>query len=342
MSHNIQELDSVVATEKTWHGLETIVEKIGLENSGLDWLVTEKPAYFHGAKGALKKSESVKVLVRQSDFEEIAVVKTSYGVIQNSRIWEVIQKSLDGIPHQVTCALSMGNLQKICVSLRLTENDGFELARNNGTMDKFLTNLNFCSSHDGSIALHAYDSAIRVVCQNTLNYSLAGNSNFRIKAKHTSNNEPQIVNMEKQLEKLFELRLNFLERLKSLDDSHISYETAAKAVIGFINTGEISTNGANRSKDIVERFIKGDGNFGVSRYDLLNGFTESYTRDVTGGNPTKKFMSSEFGSASKTKVDFYDALMSDAEIDKLVANGEKLLALDMRPNARLAIEAIGI
>lgn len=312
--------DKIISLEKCWHGLEQIVPEIKFDNSGLDWTV-EKRQLFIPCGDDHCPVDGWQAVVRADNHLVLNIPKTTYSIIQNSRVWEIIENALVGVNHKVAVTGSLQNCRKVFISVSI---DGKQDYVVNG--DKFQNFLTFTTSHDGSIALECYDTSIRVVCQNTLNASRANKAgNVNLKVYHTKGNEFKIKDMEKTLEDLFVKREEFYNSLEYLANKPMTVEQANKILTGFLGSEELSTRVENQVEEIVGLFRNGKGNQGKSAYDLLNGVTEYFTHNAS-DNKVKLLTSNEFGSAGEKKVEFYDLLLSDKELDALAKRGEKLLA----------------
>ena len=315
MSHNIQKNDSCVTLESTWHGLEKIVPFIDYKSSGLDWkvekhkIMTENGIDINGYEAVIRPDKEL----------TLNVAKDSYTLIQNEQLFEIISEGLTGINHKIVSAGSLGDCRKIYISVELCGHQDYLV---NG--DKFKNILSFVSSHDGSMALEAYDSSIRVVCANTLQWSRKQKGLLNLKVRHTQNSQLKIEGMKETIEKLFKKRESFYETYAGLCVRPMDSKKAEQIIAGFLAKGEdMSTRAYNQTQEITQLFRAGLGNKGETQADLLNAVTEYYTRG--GENKAKSFASSEFGSARDRKLDFFE-LMTDGEIDKIARRGEATLA----------------
>jgi phage/plasmid-like protein (TIGR03299 family) len=321
MAHQILENDTIVATEKTWHGLEgELLSNINLENSKLDWLVTSKPlTYLHN--GEQLAVEGFKAIVRQDTGYVLNVCKESYEIIQNQVLFDLIENALDGVKHKITCAGSLFNNRKAFISVTLESNQDYVVNR-----DQFQNYLTFTTSHDGSLALCVYDTSIRVVCNNTLQMSLNSKGKLDLRVMHTKGSQAKIANMAQVLETTFEKRDEFYSAYADLMLAKIDEQTAYNSLVGFVNTSDkvLSTKAKNIADSMFDLFQSGKGNAGNTKADLLNGVTEYYTHNAT-DNLSKSLQSNEFGSYAKKKMEFFDNVVSDDFLNNLVKKGEYLL-----------------
>jgi phage/plasmid-like protein (TIGR03299 family) len=319
MSAGILKLDKIVSTEKCWHNLEELVEAINFSNSGLDWEV-ERRELFVPCNGTVCPVDGWQAIVRKDKDYTLNVAKNSYAIIQNSRVWQALEEALVGVNYKVVTTGSLQNCRKVFISVAI---DGKQEYVVNG--DKFMNYLTFASSHDCSMGLEAWDTSIRVCCQNTLKASRANKGDINLRVYHTKNNEFKIREMESTLESLFEKRQEFYTSLEYLMSKPMTLDRANQIVAGFVANGdELSTRAENQTDEIVGLFQHGKGNSGQTYFDLLNGVTEYFTHNAS-DNKQKLFVSNEIGSAGEKKVEFYDLLMNDDELNQLAARGDALL-----------------
>jgi hypothetical protein len=100
-------------------------------------------------------------------------------------------------------------------------------------------------------------------------------------------------------------------------------------------TGETKKGNKRESRalgqvdDLVTLFQTGDGNKGATRADILNGFTQYFTRGGTADSTKDAFRaieSSEFGNNGDRKAAFFNTLSTEKEFKSLVKDGKEALA----------------
>lgn len=152
--------------EKPWHGLGTRVEtaptsKEALQLAGLDWKVIQKPILTED--GFL--IEGFKANVRDRDQKVLGVVSNRYKVVQNEEAFAFTDALLgEGVRYETAGSLAEGKRTWILAMLP----HKYIIAG-----DEITPYLVFTNSHDGSGAIKAAMTPIRVICQNTLNLALA-------------------------------------------------------------------------------------------------------------------------------------------------------------------------
>lgn len=151
--------------EKPWHGLGVRVEdapgsREALEAAGLDWWVIQKE---------LLTSDGIPVPgfranVRETDSRVLGVVTDRYRVVQNEDAFAFTDSLLgEGVTYETAGSLQNGRRTWILAKLpRPYTISG----------DEVTPYLVFMNSHDGTGAIRAAMTPVRVVCMNTLNLAL--------------------------------------------------------------------------------------------------------------------------------------------------------------------------
>jgi phage/plasmid-like protein (TIGR03299 family) len=110
----------------------------------------------------------------------LGVVGQRYKVLQNEDLFSFADNMLDGGRWETAGSIKNGTV--VFGSLAL---DREVVLDESGVGDKINTYLLVHTSHDGSLAVQASVTPVRVVCQNTLNYALSGvKQSYKI--RHTS------------------------------------------------------------------------------------------------------------------------------------------------------------
>lgn len=151
--------------EKPWHGLGTCVEKAptsreALELAGLDWEIEGKPVY----------DESGLVIpgyvanTRSTDARVMGIVSNKYSVVQNREAFDFTDALIgEGVTYETAGSLRGGKQIWLLGKMPDTKILG----------EAFEPYICFTNTHDGSGAVRACMTPIRVVCNNTLNMALS-------------------------------------------------------------------------------------------------------------------------------------------------------------------------
>ena len=176
MAHNLETMFYVRQTP--WHGLGTrVAEALSSEEaltvSGLDWSVVQQPIYTEG-----QLIPNYKANVRDSDNSILGIVSDRYSVVQNVEAFEFTDNLLgEGVRYETAGALQSG--RRVWLLAKLPD----RYIINGEQIEPFLV---FSNSHDGSQAITAAMTPVRVVCQNTLNLALR-NAKRAWSSKHIGN-----------------------------------------------------------------------------------------------------------------------------------------------------------
>lgn len=164
MSANVETM--FYTRTKPWHGLGTRVEEAptserALIVAGLDWNVIQRPVYTD--TGILLNG--YKANVRDMDDKVLGVVTDRYKVVQNVDAFSFTDSLLgEGIRYETAGSLLDG--KKTWLLAKLPQEYII-------TGERISPYLVFMNSHDGTAAIRAAITPIRVVCQNTLNLALS-------------------------------------------------------------------------------------------------------------------------------------------------------------------------
>lgn len=164
MAANVESMFYV--RETPWHGLGTRVEEAltsreALIMAGLDWRVEQKP--IRTEDGGI--IEGYKANIRDVDQKVLGVVSNRYKVVQNEEAFAFTDALLgEGVRYETAGSLADGKRTWMLAVLP----HKYIIAG-----DEITPYLVFMNSHDGSGAIKAAMTPIRVVCQNTLNLALA-------------------------------------------------------------------------------------------------------------------------------------------------------------------------
>ena len=164
MAANVEKMFYV--RETPWHGLGTKVMEApaseeALKIAGLDWKVLQEPIYTTGKE----LIEGFKVNVRDTDRRVLGVVSDRYKIVQNQEAFSFTDELLgEGVRYETAGSLQNG--RKVWLLARMPH----EYIISGERITPYLV---FFNSHDGSGAIKAALTPIRVVCQNTLNLALS-------------------------------------------------------------------------------------------------------------------------------------------------------------------------
>jgi phage/plasmid-like protein (TIGR03299 family) len=152
--------------QKPWHGLGTMVQEAPTSNdalvlAGLDWQVIQKPILTDDGIPI----PGFRANLRNTDDQVLGVVTDRYKVVQNINAFAFTDSLLgEGVTYETAGSLQNG--RRVWVLAKLPQ-------RYIISGDEITPYLVFMNSHDGTGAIKAAMTPIRVVCMNTLNLALS-------------------------------------------------------------------------------------------------------------------------------------------------------------------------
>ena len=163
MAHLVESM--MYVRETPWHGLGTRVETAptsaeALRLAGLDWEVTSEPIYTETGI----EIPGWKANTRSKDNTVLGVVTDRYRICQNTKAFSFTDNLIGGdVRYETAGSLRSGKTVWLLAKLPQTRVAGDEV-------DPYLC---FTNTHDGSGAIRACVTPIRVVCNNTLTIALS-------------------------------------------------------------------------------------------------------------------------------------------------------------------------
>lgn len=300
----------------------TNVDQLTFSTSGLDWRVEKNPLVSL-MEGKYPLPIKTHMAVHRTDTNQpIGIVGSNYEPIQNGQMWEATQRSLDGVPFEIVGAGYLNGGSRTFLQVRVTGED----FRVNG--DEFANLLTFYTSHDGSSAFECFDTSVRIVCQNTLQAARRSKGGaFKLKVRHTRNADIYFESMMSHLERIFEIRKETAESLRSLAARPMSRTQMIEWATSFYSRqNKLTGQAVSKASETVDLAFNGMGNNGATAYDLLNGVTELLThgpRD-TARSSEDIFRSSEFGAAASSKIEAFDRLRDVSVVSFDINRGRQL------------------
>lgn len=279
-------------------------------------------------------------VIEEND-KTINVVGSRYGVVQNAKAFEFIDLMTSG---------QIGGEQKPVIETAGILNDGARMYVTAKMPGKFFIDgddsdgiddyILFTNSHDGSGAVMALFTPIRVICQNTLNAAIRGAQN-KVAFKHTINVGDRleftkeenmrfimsILNKHKAFKEEFVAQMYNLKSQAITSDEVMKFATYvmsgqnAKENLRLLNSNngnimsidEISTRTKNQVMALYDSIESGVGQsqFRGTKLWLYNGLTTYLGNDKKYKSSEDKMDSLMLGGDSQKKVQVgYDYLMA--------------------------------
>lgn len=218
-----------------------------------DWNVRLVPAPteytdVNGVKVSLHDEREAFYVVRDNPFtagqvDRLSIVGGRYQVVQNESLYNFGDNLLDG-GGQWETAGSINSGRQVFGSLLLPRDI---LIDGQGAADAVKMYLLVHTSHDGTVGVQAMTTAVRVVCQNTLNFALRGVKQS-FKMRHTQKVEGRVAEAREALALSFAYADAFEAEAKAL------YETSVNAAEFFQIVTNLYPKPENSSKAALTRW----------------------------------------------------------------------------------------
>jgi len=243
MAHELEVIDGkasfFAARESAWHQLGTIVSEAqttqqALKLAGLDYTVfkTAEPLSF---QHRLTPGANVRVHIPGSygtyriwpdgRINGLGSVGSSYLVMQTHEAAELVEAITDQNNQAIwETGGSLRSGKQFFMTIKLGDEFTFE-----GSGDNIITYMVVASSHDGTMPLTVYFTRTRVVCANTLTWSLKGaTSSYRV--KHTTNSRARVTDAREALGLAWDGQDAFAKELDRLMHTTLTTEQADKVI----------------------------------------------------------------------------------------------------------------
>ena len=200
MAHMLEQYGDMASfaslREPAWHGLGTILDSEVTTTEMLSvahlagWNVRLEDIVLPG-----RSNKNYFATVRTNPFDGgedvLGVVGERYNVLQNEDLFAFGDNILDGARWETAGSIKSGSV--VFGSLALERES---IIDKNGVGDRVNTYLLVHTSHDGSLAIQASITPVRVVCQNTLNMAVGAKGkgakqSFRIRHTQTVSGKVQ-------------------------------------------------------------------------------------------------------------------------------------------------------
>jgi phage/plasmid-like protein (TIGR03299 family) len=325
MASGITLVDRIYSIEGTeWHKLAIVKSTINRQEiKDILWPIIQSPSFAEvdGKIIELKNDKALLADMRglRDDLEDQIVhlhtPKNSYQVIDNSQVWEVMETALKDLDATITSAGTLEGGKKFFISCIIGES---EMVINK---DRFKFYINFISSHDGTISMNVYDSSLRIVCMNTLRWSMqkAGEMNFKI--QHTKNASIALQNLPQLVNAILTGRSDLKQVMEYLYNHKCDNNDALAMAAGYFveTTGnqELATRSWKAAQEIGTLFHRGIACNGETLYDLANAVTEYYTTGLgtgkSGTSQSARLYKSAMGGAAEHKEQFIGMLSDETQ-----------------------------
>lgn len=263
MAHLVESMSFV--GQVPWHGLghklETELTAVSsLVPAGLDWEVSLKSLDAMISDVEAVRVSSHRAVVRTSDRSVLGVVGSSWEPVQNCQLAELA----DAIVGQnVAACHTAGSLDGGRIVWFLLKFGEVQIGRDSSPVEKFLLLSN---AHDGSRAVRALFTPVRVVCANTLTAAMHGRDGEGITVRHFTGVQQRLEAARLAIKTTIGFYGRFEAIAQLLAETPFSEQQMrelAEGVYPGALDGEVSTRSRNNQDRIVELFEGGAGHEGI-------------------------------------------------------------------------------
>ena len=167
MAHEIE--NAFFVKEAAWHRLGKVLDAppnlaVALQRAGLDWTVEERPLFTRG-EFDFDSVPTHKLLVRSTDKSQLGIVTQAYRPHQNAEALAWMAPMVESGEVKLETGGSLRGGKRVWLLGRYSEPVDVKSG------DTLLPFLLFATGHDGTMATQMLNTAVRVVCANTLRAS---------------------------------------------------------------------------------------------------------------------------------------------------------------------------
>lgn len=204
MSAGLEQYDWMMSyKERPWHGIGTVVDTAptsadAIKIAKLDWKIEQVPVMANG-----QVIPNYFANIRNDINMPLGIVKGRYKVVQNTEAFDFVDGIIENkdVECRYETAGSLFNGKKIFLLVRLPNKELLG--------DEVENYLFFTNSHDGSSALTAGITNVRVVCNNTLQMALKGAQRTWY-CRHTES----IINKKQQAQEALGLAIKYIDTME--------------------------------------------------------------------------------------------------------------------------------
>ncbi len=315
--------------EMPWHKLgQELPEDADIETwrvaAGMNWEAVANPLLWVSPEngGTLRQVPDRISLSRSDNNAHLAVVSSAYKVVQPAEVLEFYRELVDAAGFTLETAGCLFGGRKFWALARINQNARI-LDLPQEEMKGYLLLATSC---DGSLATTAQFTSIRVVCNNTLGYSIsdgeAGRSTRYLKVPHNRIFDPEAVKAEMGIAatswEAFVKRANFLaeRKLDRADAIQLLADAMKVETVDEETQEPIDVEAANRTlKNIITLFDGAARGADLpsakgTAWGLLNAVTEFVDHHRNTRTPDARLDSAWFGESANLKNRVFDLLMA--------------------------------
>lgn len=220
-----------------------------IQEAKLDWTVKQTPVIYD-VEGKTYFTDKV-VNYREDTKESLGIVGKGYKLVQNSTAFAFLDSLVGDSIEMFVNAGSFGGGKKVYLQAKLPGDMQFTTNKDDRG-DKLIT---FISSFDGSLAVSALFTPVRIICTNTLNTAL--HSDDKVTHRHTNSLSLDQMRIELGvLNRKFDIFTEMSNKMSKTPFDNIR-DLAQKS--GLVSKDEILTTKSNNILETLESLFQGTG-----------------------------------------------------------------------------------
>jgi hypothetical protein len=225
-------------------------------------------------------------IVRQDTRQILGVHKDSYVPVQNSEMYEMLQKLAGLTGHELHTGGEMKGGRLVYGQLKTND-----LKLGQDIVKGYATAIN---SHDGTVSYGLGSSTTTISCMNTFHSAY---KQVEFKIKHTKNMQSKIDLLAMQLESVVNQEKQTFETIKRLSEVEIDPKLKNLVLSRFLQLGKeerlsdlstLSTRKQNIMAEIEANIFHQTSDKGQNLWGLFSGFTRYTTHSVKGSEIENK------------------------------------------------------
>jgi phage/plasmid-like protein (TIGR03299 family) len=244
------------ARELPWHRLGTVTPDVltaaeALTTAGLDWTVETRPVFttkLTDTGVTFVEVEGKNATVRTSDEKALGIVGTRYHPVQNTELFDFVDYIVSDSGAKYETAGSLKGGRVVFMTVRMA--DEMQVLG-----EGYVPYLVCTSSHDGTMAVTAAATPVRIVCANTLTAGLrAAKSKFTV--RHTATATQKVADARTALKLTWEYLDDFALEAEQLAEVNVSDGDIEQLLAELFPTKEgdpdrVKTRNANRASQVM-------------------------------------------------------------------------------------------
>ncbi len=284
MGHGLTDSDRMFSVRKApWHGLGAVLDGYprsideALDKPGLGWGVKTAPVLVerraawrddfgreHPAE--LQRAETYKATLRSDTDELLGIVGSDYEPLDNREAFRFLDELIGSQLHFETAGSLWGG-RRVWVLARLPE-----WVQVGG--DQTATYVYVANAHDGSMAVTAAVTPIRIVCANTLGYALSraqgSDAQRTFRFRHTGGLHTRLH----EARRVMQITVNYAEQFRQLGDRLALEPITERALRARVldrlfaapdGMGDRAARNREEAKQVVLATFRGQGAAGDTR-----------------------------------------------------------------------------